>query len=539
MKKKKTFSDWSNRLSNKTIKLILFISLFCIFVHPSNKPVSCTANFNRRRSRYASLPKINVYKRKRLPQRKVEESDDIFYYTPAAYENSTGPVFLNHPSKYNTKRLKTPRGKKFESSVFQTVANDYPSFSNRYPSSNLLPGSRFTWSDNQLNSVENFEGQIFNGRQGITQPPRIEENLTPDEPEDRIYKGWELKPHEFPWMVKLKAAFHPDKNGLIKTRMCGGALLNNRWILTARHCVTWSPSFKEDLSKIKKGLPAKTVWVFLGSHGKYGEDGLFIPADKAIGRKDYGRPQCPHNTRNSLCNFLRMPIFQRRPRKFRARRGKQGQAIKGTPHFNVKMDTTFTNDIALVRLSQPVEYTQWVSPVRLPRISAPRKYTGYTAYVSGWGVRGPGEGPSQILKGAELTIVNGAQTRGCKRQTGWGKICAVSSQDTGGGGSACPGDSGSPLVTWDDKNGGWTLIGLLSNGARSCFRGMPEVYTKVADYLKWIHKTMEKHDRYDLQNRESLLFYPSFLPQIGSPANAIFGSNSILVNRRGDRRIRG
>ena len=47
--------------------------------------------------------------------------------------------------------------------------------------------------------MESFEGQIFNGRQGITQPPRIEENLTPDEPEDRIYKGWELKPHEFPW----------------------------------------------------------------------------------------------------------------------------------------------------------------------------------------------------------------------------------------------------------------------------------------------------------------------------------------------------
>ena len=68
------------------------------------------------------------------------------------------------------------------------------------------------------------------------------------------------------------------------------------------------------------------------------------------------------------------------------------------------MDTTFTNDIALVRLSQPVEYTQWVSPVRLPRIDAPRKYFGYTAYVSGWGVRGPGKGPSKILKGAELTV---------------------------------------------------------------------------------------------------------------------------------------
>ena len=94
----------------------------------------------------------------------------------------------------------------------------------------------------------------------------------------------------------------------------------------------------------------------------------------------------------------------RRPKKYSRRRGKQGQAVKGTAHYNVKMDTTFTNDIALVRLSQPVEYTQWVSPVRLPQLTAPRKYYGYTAYVSGWGVRGPGEGPSQILKGAELTV---------------------------------------------------------------------------------------------------------------------------------------
>ena len=72
----------------------------------------------------------------------------------------------------------------------------------------------------------------------------------------------------------------------------------------------------------------------------------------------------------------------------------------------MKMDTTFTNDIALVRLSTPVEYTQWVSPVRLPRLNAPRKYYGYTAYVSGWGVRGPTDGPSPTLKGAELTVRN-------------------------------------------------------------------------------------------------------------------------------------
>ena len=76
-------------------------------------------------------------------------------------------------------------------------------YSNGNPS-HILPGSQFTWSDNQFTSQENYGSQTFNGRLGFTETPRIEENLTPDEPEDRIFKGWELKPHEFPWMVKLK-----------------------------------------------------------------------------------------------------------------------------------------------------------------------------------------------------------------------------------------------------------------------------------------------------------------------------------------------
>ena len=76
--------------------------------------MQCVANSNR----YSSFPKHNVFKRKRLPQRTHEESDDIIYYTPAAYVNSSGPAYMNYPSKYNTKRLKVPsnaRGKKVTS----------------------------------------------------------------------------------------------------------------------------------------------------------------------------------------------------------------------------------------------------------------------------------------------------------------------------------------------------------------------------------------------------------------------------------------
>ena len=31
--------------------------------------------------------------------------------------------------------------------------------------------------------------------------------------------------------------------------------------------------------------------VYLGSHGNFGEDGIEIKADRAIGRDDYGQPQ--------------------------------------------------------------------------------------------------------------------------------------------------------------------------------------------------------------------------------------------------------
>ena len=69
--------------------------------------------------RYLSLPKIKAYKRKQLPQRNVDESDELFYHSPLAYQNDIGSVFLNHSSKYNTKKLKPPRGKK----VYRTCYN--------------------------------------------------------------------------------------------------------------------------------------------------------------------------------------------------------------------------------------------------------------------------------------------------------------------------------------------------------------------------------------------------------------------------------
>ena len=99
-----------------------------------------------------------------------------------------------------------------------------------------------------------------------------------------------------------------------------------------------------------------------------------------------------------------------------------------------------------------------------------------------------------------LSLQNMLSAKGCKAESGFGKLCALSLDDFNAkAGAACPGDSGSPLVTYHEQNGGWTLIGLLSNGAKSCIKGLPEVYTKVGDYLDWIHTTISENSPHNIQ----------------------------------------
>ena len=73
-----------------------------------------------------------------------------------------------------------------------------PPYDAESPSSPYLSGSVFAWSG------IHDEGSAYKGRRGKSEVKPIPEQLTPDQPEDRIYRGWELHAHEFPWMVKLK-----------------------------------------------------------------------------------------------------------------------------------------------------------------------------------------------------------------------------------------------------------------------------------------------------------------------------------------------
>ena len=80
-----------------------------------------------------------------------------------------------------------------------------------------------------------------------------------DTPSDRIYRGWELDPHEFPWMVKLMVS---NNNKLILAK---NTFLWLKSVFVSVHVFSWV-SVKENTNKVhriiieKKLNVTKKVW---------------------------------------------------------------------------------------------------------------------------------------------------------------------------------------------------------------------------------------------------------------------------------------
>ncbi|BET01568.1 protease [Nesidiocoris tenuis] len=141
------------------------------------------------------------------------------------------------------------------------------------------------------------------------------------------------------------------------------------------------------------------------------------------------------------------------------------------------------NDIALLRLDQPVAFSDTIQPVCLPNPA--ESYVGQKASVVGWGVTAfPMGEPSPILQKLDVeTLSNFQCAKTIEEPVTLGMLCAapVNLQGT------CFGDSGGPL-TVETKSGRRVLIGVVSFGVTGCAvqPAFPDLYTRVSEYLKWI-----------------------------------------------------
>uniref|UniRef100_A0A8C9V9A8 Vitamin K-dependent protein C n=1 Tax=Scleropages formosus TaxID=113540 RepID=A0A8C9V9A8_SCLFO len=156
---------------------------------------------------------------------------------------------------------------------------------------------------------------------------------------------------------------------------------------------------------------------------------------------------------------------------------------------------TVDNDIALLHLASPVQFSTFIVPVCLPSRRLAEQVlhrNGTMTVVTGWGKEDENKKYfSSALNFIKVPLVE----RGLCSQVMLNNISenVLCAGWLGTRHDACEGDSGGPMVT--RYRGTWFLIGLVSWG-EGC--GHPEklgIYTKVSNYLEWIRSVQKGSER--------------------------------------------
>ncbi|KAJ8047620.1 Coagulation factor X [Holothuria leucospilota] len=151
---------------------------------------------------------------------------------------------------------------------------------------------------------------------------------------------------------------------------------------------------------------------------------------------------------------------------------------------------TYDNDIALIRVREPIEFSDYIKPICLPDKKSSRSLIkpGVERYgvVAGWGDDRNGAAP-RYLKQITLPIVDRAE---CKRSTNYSftpnMFCAGFA--TAMSGDTCKGDSGAPFMV--RRNGKEFITGIVSWGSPDGCDTANQYgyYTRIFKFMSWIKR---------------------------------------------------
>lgn len=248
--------------------------------------------------------------------------------------------------------------------------------------------------------------------------------------ESLITSGYETRPGDFPWHA---AIFHREPRSL--AYKCGGTIIDVTRIVTAGHCVYDSSG--------RPIVPERMI-VQLGRHGLYTAD----------------------------ANTQEYQVFQ----------------IRLHPDYR---ETTLANDIAILKLANPIAFTNHIQPVCLwqnARVSL-QHVEHKRGTVTGWGYT-EFDQVSDTLKAATMPVVSFTECLQSNRDF-FGLFLSDKNYCAGyrNGTSVCNGDSGGGMVF--EENGVWRLRGIVSLSVKRadkdlCSTSQYVVFTDVAQYLDWI-----------------------------------------------------
>ena len=156
----------------------------------------------------------------------------------------------------------------------------------------------------------------------------------------------------------------------------------------------------------------------------------------------------------------------------------------------------FDNDIAILKLKEPLTLNADVQPARLPDSTLNPEDKETFAIVSGWGRIRYGGPSSKDLKYVFVPILGvdkcvNLNSLYTPSNITSNMICAGDLTD--GGVDACQGDSGGPLIIpFSDNDDTVIVYGVVSWGDGCAEQEGPGMYARVSNYNSWIQGYMTK-----------------------------------------------
>ncbi|XP_066928300.1 uncharacterized protein [Clytia hemisphaerica] len=248
----------------------------------------------------------------------------------------------------------------------------------------------------------------------------------------RVIQPAEAKAGRWPWQVEIYTSAN--------NHICGGAMITNRWLLTAAHCI----------DKSNVATASEKYFVVLGEFNRSRNEG--------------------HEFKYNIQRVILHP-------------GYDPQTLNAIQH---------DKDIALMQLDQNVELTSYIGTVCVPNTQNIDYWDN--CVLTGWGKPTYPGSSAYVLQQGLLNVVTNQECQRKLKEDSVGEpgdeitsnmICG--DDKTKSGVSGCQGDSGGPFVCRRKSDNKWYLRGLVSWGSQRCeIKEMYQVLTRVSSFYQWI-----------------------------------------------------
>uniref|UniRef100_H3AJF8 Peptidase S1 domain-containing protein n=1 Tax=Latimeria chalumnae TaxID=7897 RepID=H3AJF8_LATCH len=239
----------------------------------------------------------------------------------------------------------------------------------------------------------------------------------------KIVGGEDAKIGKWPWQVSLQMRRFGH--------VCGATIISNRWLVSAAHCFYDSDSRRYSVPS------AWTAFMAMRTLNKMNNNIVVRPIKRIIIH----------------------PFYE---------------------------EYTSDYDIALLELSVPVLFNDFVQPICLP-VGPQSYYFGNICYITGWGLLRENGLLAKVLQEAKVKVIDQTVCNKLYDDTVTPRMMCAG--NLYGGVDACQGDSGGPLACLG-KGNKWFLAGIVSWGEGCGRRNRPGVYTHVSTFYNWIQQQM-------------------------------------------------